>query len=82
MDYSLSVSSVHGILQARILEILLQGIFPTQGLNTGLLHHRQILYHYGKTKLDYLTFLMHYKFCIRMFTLLNGYFKCRNFIVH
>ena len=23
---------------------LLQGIFPTQGLNSGLLHHRQILY--------------------------------------
>ena len=39
-------SSVHGILQARILEchFLLQGIFPTQGLNLGLLHGRQILY--------------------------------------
>ena len=24
---------------------LLQGIFPTQGLNLGLLHCRQILYH-------------------------------------
>ena len=24
---------------------LLQGIFPTQGLNPGLLHFRQILYH-------------------------------------
>ena len=24
---------------------LLQGIFPTQGLNLGLLHHRQIIYH-------------------------------------
>ena len=24
---------------------LFQGIFPTQGLNPGLLHHRQILYH-------------------------------------
>ena len=43
MDYT-----VHGILQARILEwgslSLLQGIFPTQGLNPGLLHCRQILY--------------------------------------
>ena len=43
MDYT-----AHGILQARILEwvafLLLQGIFPTQGLNTGLLHCRQILY--------------------------------------
>ena len=26
---------------------LLQGIFPTQGLNLGLLHCRQILYHLG-----------------------------------
>ena len=24
---------------------LLHGIFPTQGLNLGLLHHRQVLYH-------------------------------------
>ena len=43
MDYI-----VHGILQARILEwvslSLLQGIFPTQGLNPGLPHYRQILY--------------------------------------
>ena len=48
--------TVHRILQARILEwkkkkntgvgslSLLQGIFPTQGLNPGLLHCRQILY--------------------------------------
>ena len=38
---------VHGILQARILKgnlSLLHRIFPTQGLNPGLLHHRQILY--------------------------------------
>ena len=37
--------TVHGILQARILEwisslSLLQGTFPTQGLNPGLLHCR------------------------------------------
>ena len=41
MDCSLPDSSVHGILQARILEedchSLLQGIFLTQGLNPGLL---------------------------------------------
>ena len=39
--------SVHGILQARILEwvaiSLLQEIFPTQGMNTGLLPCRQTL---------------------------------------
>jgi len=47
--HSLPGSSVHGILQARILEwvaiFLLQGIFLTQGLNPGLLHCRQILCH-------------------------------------
>ena len=39
-------SSVHGILQASILDChsLLQRIFLTQGLNPGLLHCRQILY--------------------------------------
>ena len=38
--------TVHGILQARILGSLslLQGIFPTQGPNPGLLHCRQILH--------------------------------------
>ena len=49
MDCSLPGSSVHGILQARILEwvshFLLQGIFLTQGSNLGLLHCRQMLYH-------------------------------------
>ena len=41
MDYT-----VHGIFQARLLGSLslLKGIFPTQGLNPGLTHCRQILY--------------------------------------
>ena len=47
MDCSLPGSSLHGILQARILEwvaiFLLQGIFPTQGSNLGLPHSRQML---------------------------------------
>ena len=48
MDCSLPGSSVHGILQARIQEwvashSLLQGIFPAQGSNPGLLHCRRIL---------------------------------------
>ena len=42
MNCSLPGSSVHGILQAEILEwvaiFLLQGIFPTQGSNPSLLH--------------------------------------------
>ena len=49
MDCSLPGSSVHGILQARILEWVAipvsRGIFPVQGLNLDLLHCRQILYH-------------------------------------
>ena len=55
MEYSLPDSSVHGVLQARILELscyaILQRIFLTQGLNSRLLclQHwqfgRWILYH-------------------------------------
>ena len=53
MDFSPPGSSVHGTLQARILEwvaISFQGIFPAQGLNPGLPLCRQILYslrHHG-----------------------------------
>ena len=44
VDCSPPGSSVHGISQARILEwgAIIQVIFPTQGLNPGLLHYRQI----------------------------------------
>ena len=46
MDCSLPGFSVHGIFQARILEyFLLLGIFPTQGLNLGLLNCMQTPYH-------------------------------------
>uniref|UniRef100_A0A4W2BRM2 Tubulin polyglutamylase complex subunit 2 n=1 Tax=Bos indicus x Bos taurus TaxID=30522 RepID=A0A4W2BRM2_BOBOX len=42
-------SSVHGILQVRILECVTipfsRGTFPTQGSNLGLLNCKQILYH-------------------------------------
>ena len=48
MDWSPLDCSVRRICQARILEwvakLLLQGIFPTQGLKPGVLHCRQILY--------------------------------------
>ena len=47
--WTLLGSSVHGNLQARILEWVAipfsRGIFPTQGSNPDLLHCRQILYH-------------------------------------
>ena len=50
MDCSLPGSSVHGIFQAIVdtgvdCHFLLQGIFKTQGLNPGLPHCRQMLYH-------------------------------------
>ena len=47
MDCSLPSSSVHGISQARILELpsLFLGIFLTQGLNLHLLHYAWIPYH-------------------------------------
>ena len=49
MDCQPPGSSVHGILQAKILEwvchSLLQELFPTQGSNLSLLPCRQILYH-------------------------------------
>ena len=52
MDCSPPGSSVHGILQARILEWTAIPSFPTQGANTGLQHCKQILYrlsHHGMT---------------------------------
>ena len=49
MDYSLPDSSVRGDSPGKNTGVgspaLLQGIFPTQGLNPGLLHCRWILYH-------------------------------------
>ena len=49
MNCSLAGSSVHGILQVKILEWVaitpLQGIYVTQGLNLGLPYCRQFLYH-------------------------------------
>ena len=45
MDCSLPGSSVHGILQARILEWVAFPFSPTQGSNPGLLRCRQIIYH-------------------------------------
>ena len=48
MDLGLPGSSVHGDSSGKNTAVgchaLLQGIFPTQGSNVGLLHCRQILY--------------------------------------
>ena len=58
MDCSLPGSSVHGDSPGKNTGVgchaLLQGIFPTQGLNPGLLHWRQILYclsHQGSSRI-------------------------------
>ena len=40
---------------------LLQGIFPTQGLNPGLLHCSQILYHLNQQGIPTLLAMFHYK---------------------
>ena len=49
MDYSLPGSSVHGDSPGKNTGVdghaLFQGIFPIQGLNPGLPHCRQVLYH-------------------------------------
>ena len=49
MDYSLPGSSVHGDFPGTNTGVgclaLLQGLIPTQGLNPGIPHCRQILYH-------------------------------------
>ena len=57
MDYSLPGFSVHGIFQARILEWVAisfsRGFFPTQGLNLGILHCRQILYPWATREIHF-----------------------------
>ena len=60
MDCSPPGSSVHGILQARILEWraipFSRGVFLTQGSNSGLLRCRQILYylsHQGRWEVSF-----------------------------
>ena len=67
MYCSLPVFSVHGDSPGKNTGMgcyaLLQGIFPTQGLNPGLLHHEWILYslsHQGKKiyKLNYIKLKM------------------------
>ena len=58
MNCSLPGSSVHGIVQTRILEwvaILFSRGSPAQGLNPGLSHCRQILYHLSYQECPVLT---------------------------
>ena len=70
MDYT-----VHGILQARILEWVvfpfLRGIFPSQGSNPGLPHCRQILYQMSHKQSPRILEWVAYPFC-------SGSFQPRN----
>ena len=63
MDYSLPVSSVHGDSPGKNTEVgcrfLLQGIFPIQVLNPGLLHCRWILYHLSHQVILIITWKCH-----------------------
>ena len=58
MDCNPPASPVHGILQNRILQWVpipfSGGIFPTQRLNPGLLHCREILYHLSHPRIHQL----------------------------
>ena len=63
MDYT-----VHRILQARILAYsLLWGIFPTQGLNPGLPHCRQILYQLSHKGSPYIYIRVCVYKCIKLY---------------
>ena len=63
MDCSLPGSSVHGILQARIQEWV--AISSSRGLNLGLLHCRQTLYHLShKGSILLTTFSYEWKLCL------------------
>ena len=74
MDYSPLGSSVHGILHGKNTGVgghsLLQGIFPTQESNLGLLHCRQMLYH------------LSHQGNTHLFSFFRGFPLCEDFIFY
>ena len=68
MDCSRPGSFVHGNSPGKNTGVgfhaLLQGIFPTQGLNPGLPHCRQILYHLSHQGNTKLSILFHLYCCV------------------
>ena len=65
MDCSLPGCSIHGIFPARVVEWVAisfsRGIFPTQGLNPGLPHCRQMFYllsYQGSPQITILDFIL------------------------
>ena len=72
LDYSLPGSSVHGKNTRVGCHFLLQGIFPTQELNSGLLHYRQILYQLSyKGSLKISLVISHSCLVLRSFSIFN-----------
>ena len=79
MDCSLPGSSVHGDSPGKNTgvgcHVLLQGIFPTQGSNPGLLYCRWILYclshqlPFSQQTFEYLCYLMGIKSCLMITTI-------------
>ena len=59
--------TVHGILQAIILEWVNQGIFPTQELNWDLLLYRQILYQLSYQGSHILKLLLSHFSCVQLY---------------
>ena len=76
MDCNPSGSSVHGDSPGNntgvSCHVLLQGTFPTQGSNPGVLHCRQILYHLSHHKSLYLDAFR--KLCL--------YITCSHYVLH
>ena len=64
MDCSLPGNLIHGDSPGQNIGVgchaLLQGIFPTQGLNPGLLHCRQILYCLRNPQIQWLALLLYW----------------------
>ena len=91
----------HGLWPARLLcpwdslgkstgvscHFLLQGIFPTQGSNLGLLHCRQILYHWATWEASSYVYISHLYNCLAisisfiLSTALFGSCKHKNFCI-
>ena len=67
MNCSPPGSSLHGILQVRILAWVAipfsRESFPVQGLKLALLHYRQILYHLSHQRVNFLVQTIVYLFC-------------------
>ena len=74
MDCSLPGSSVHGDSPSKTTGVgchfLLQRIFPTQGLNSGLPHCRWILYHLSHQGNPVFS-LLYFKYSVTLIALLN-----------